>query len=164
MAKAKKRPAESWTYVLEADRALDAAQQSRFVLSPMTYAERAAIRDDLLRGEGNVSKVFRNAGTIAIEHLVSIENFPAGEPQPWPADRAARERYLELLDDDDVLEIGNEIWTRSALGYRDKDTEPLRDGDVAKNSSTPEPTSSSGGSSTTTPISIPAPPATAIPS
>lgn len=157
MAKAKKRPAEAWTYVLKADRTLPLDQQSRFTLRPMVYAERAMVQDDFLRSETrpdgtrvDISRVYRNAGEIALEYIVSIENFPAGAAQAWPATRAERERYLEMLDDEQVLELGNETWIRSSMGI---------DGDAIKNVSTPEPTLRSGdtsGASTST-IAPPAP-------
>lgn len=156
MAKATKRPAEAWVYLLKDDLTLPPEQQSRFTLRPMTYVERAAVHDDFLRVETlpdgtrvDVSRVYRNAWEVLIEHLVSIENFPAGEPQPWPTDRAARERYLEMLDDEMVLELGNEIWAKSTIGL---------DGGVIKNSLPPEPTSRSGGTSEAA-ISMTAPPA-----
>lgn len=109
----------------------------------MTYAQRAAIRDGMLGGD----RVFRNAGEIVVTHVVSIENFPARSPQPWPKDREDRERYLEQLDDDDVLELGNEVWVRSTLGV---------DGGAIKNFSPPELTSNSGGTSTNPQTSTPA--------
>lgn len=147
MAKAKKRPAEAWTYVLKADRELPRDEQSMFALAPMTYAQRAAVRDDMLRGE----RVFRSAGEIALRHIVSTENFPADNPAPWPTEHEKRLRYLEQLDDDDILEIGNEVWIRSTLGL---------DEETVKNSSPPGPTSSSGGTSTAAPTSTPVPAAT----
>lgn len=149
MAKAIKRPAESWSYVLRADRELEESERSIFVLAPLTYAERAAMRDDVLRGK--TDRVYREAGDVFLSHVVSIENFPGGNPVPWPSDRDARVRYLELLDDLHVLEVGNEIWARSSIG---------EDEDTLKNFSPLELTSSSGESSTATPASIPAPPAT----
>lgn len=143
MAKAKKRPAEAWTYILKSDRALPQEEQSRFTLRPMTYVERAALLDDLQRTDierdGRVietMRVHRNAWALALAHIVAVENFPAGEPQPWPEDRAAREHYMDQIDNDDVLEIGNEIWTRSGLGIEAPEI---------KNSSPPGLTSISGG-------------------
>lgn len=145
MAKAKKRPAEAWVYVLRTDRALPLEQQSRFTLRPMTYAERAGVLDDFLRTETaadgakiETSRVYRNAWELALEHIVSVENFPVGAADPWPQGREARVQYLDLLDNDDLLEIGNEVWTRSGLGI---------DGDAIKNSSAPELTSRSGDTS-----------------
>jgi hypothetical protein len=162
MAKALKRPAESWIYILTSDRALEEREQSRFLLSPMTFAERAAIKDDMIRS--SVERVYRSAGDIVLAHIVSIDNFPAGEPQPWPKKHEDRERYRELLDDDQVLELGNEIFIRSSLGYRVEETDAPKDGDILKNSPTPEATSTSGASPTTTPSSTPALSASAIPS
>lgn len=134
MAKKNRCIAESWTYVTKADRALPKEEQTRFVLSPMTWAERDRARDAL----SSDTVVHRQARQLALDHIVSIENFPVGGPLPWPADRAARESYLNTLDDGDVLEVGNEVWTRSTIGA---DEEPL------KNFSTPERISASGESS-----------------
>ncbi|HVX39615.1 MAG TPA: hypothetical protein VHB25_08580 [Gemmatimonadaceae bacterium] len=145
MAKMRKRPPESWSYVLRADRALPFDQQSRFTLSPLSHGERAAMRDDLVRtryapdGSRDVApRTHQNARELVLGHLTSIENFPVSAAQPWPSDREARERYLELLEDDDVLELGDEIWARSTLGPE----EP-----AVGNSWPPERTSSSGGTS-----------------
>lgn len=162
MAKAVKRPPESWIYVLKADRALPERERSVFTLSPMTYAERAAVRDDMARSSSTVN---RTAGELALAHIVSIMNFPAGETKAWPADHDARVAYLELLDDDAVVELGDEIWARSALGYRDpaKPEQAERDGDQIKNSSTPAGTSPSGELPTTMTSSMTAAPANATP-
>jgi len=117
------RPAESWSYVLECDRELDAAEQSRFILRPLTQSERAAVRDDIARVEtakdgarSVVSRSQRQGIELAINHIVSIENFPAGAPQPWPPDPATRRSYLEMLRDDYVQEVANEIWAKSVVG------------------------------------------------
>jgi hypothetical protein len=114
-------PAERWTYVLEADRTLPIEQQSRFTLRPLSMAERAAARDNLARvhiahGERVITHRDRSlAFELALSHIASIENFPAGEPKPWPVDEplSARASYLELLGDEAVREIGNEIFDRS---------------------------------------------------
>lgn len=147
MAKAVKRPAESWIYVLKADRGLEERERSVFTLAPLTYAQRAGVRDDMQRAAAASSdRVHRAAAEIAVTHIVLIENFPAGEPQPWPKSRGDRERYIEMLDDDHVLEIGDEIWGRSSLGFRSDPDQDPKDGDLLKNSPTPEDTSVSGKS------------------
>lgn len=145
MAKAVKRPAESWVYVLKGDRALPEEEQSRFTLRPMTYFERAAVLDDFLRSDtstggqdAGASRVYRNAWAIALNHIASVENFPVGTPAPWPESRAEKVSYLGMLENDDVLEIGNEVWSRSGMGI---------DGETIKNSLPPEPISRSGGDS-----------------
>lgn len=160
MAKAIKRPAESWVYVLMRDLTLDLGQQSRFTLRPMTHAERAAVRDDIARtqeaADGSTITLMRTRQqgySIALSHIVSIENFPSDAPKPWPTDANDRAAYLEQLADDDVLELGNEVWARSALGA---------DGPAIKNFSTPERTSSSGDGDlllSTTAVSAPSSPA-----
>lgn len=150
MAKKNRCVAESWTYITQADRALPKEEQTRFVLSPMPWDERDRARDAL----SSDVVVHRQARQMALEHIVAVENFPVGAPAPWPTGRAARETYLNTLDDGDVLEIGNEVWARSTLGA---DEESL------KNSFTPERTSASGvssaeSSSTTAPSAPSSPP------
>lgn len=156
MAKPFKRRAESWVYILEGDRALSADQQTRFILRPLTQAEQMAIEDEVyylsFDADGRKSHVTREkrvARQLALSHIESIENFPPGNPKPWPADPEARDRYLAELQADDVHEVGNEIFKRSKLGYAAPDEAP-KDGDVIKNSSPPAPTSGSGGTSEAT--------------
>lgn len=123
MAQRASRPAESFTYIPIADRALPVEQQSRFTLRPMTLTERAAARDNMSRtqvrdGERTIASRSRQlAVELTLNHLLAAENFPAGEPKPWPADAplADRQAYLELLGDDLVNEIGNEVYIRSTL-------------------------------------------------
>lgn len=146
--KAVRHAAQSWNYVLRDDRVLPLEQQSRFVLKPLSQAERAAARDAMNRtvetptGVLSENRTWQVTHGLALTHIVSIENFPAGDPKPWPTRLSEREAYLEQLDDDAVLELGNEIWVRSTLSPEE---EP-----IAKNSSAPEPTSTSGASSPTT--------------
>lgn len=145
MARTVKRPTTSWEYVLKADRTLPEEEQTRFTLRPMAYLERAAVLDDFQPSDptiggqdGGTSRIWRNAWKIALNHIVAVENFPVGAPQPWPESRGAKMAYLDLLDNDDILEIGNEVWSRSGLGI---------DGETIKNSSPPEHISRSGGGS-----------------
>lgn len=123
MAKKAPRPAESWTYVLVADRELATEEQSIFTLSPLSQAERATVRDELARIQTQqdgtksiISRSHRQGWEIALRHIVSIENFPAGSPEPWPKGDVERRKYLEALDDGFVQELGNEVWARSELG------------------------------------------------
>jgi hypothetical protein len=139
MAKAVKRAAESWRYVLTADRELPPEEQTTFSLRPLTQAERAWAQDNLARthfrpdgAREAVQRTHQLARELCLTNIEGIENFPAGEPKAWPESREDRERYLEQLDDAAVTEVGNQIWERSQL-------EP-----AAKNSSTPGATSTSG--------------------
>jgi hypothetical protein len=160
MAKQNRGVAESWSYVLQADRALEPDQQTRFTLRPVIAADRDRIRDNLMwtqiHADGSQTKVRRTRQTarvVALEHIVSVDNFPVGAPLPWPKDRGEREAYLAMFDDNDIEELGDEIWARSTIG---PDEEPL------KNSFTPERMSASGDSSAA-PTSTTAPPAREIP-
>lgn len=129
MAKRVTRPAESWSYVLQSDRGLPLEEQSRFVLSPLSQIERAAIRDEIARvstaSDGRkdiISRERRQGVEIVLDHLVSVENFPAGAPQKWPDKREERSAYLEQLDDDFVQELANEIWEKSTIGLEVKNS------------------------------------------
>lgn len=142
MAKARRRLAESWSYRLLCDRALDPSEQTVFHLNPLTQAERLQVRDDIARNRvlaNGTTETQRRKGQVelalCLTNIASIENFPVGAPTPWPADHDARRAYLEQLDDEYIEEIGAEIYGRSAIG------------ELEKNSLPPEPTSSSGNPS-----------------
>jgi hypothetical protein len=145
MAKKREIPPESWVYVLDADKKLPPEEQTRWTLSPMTQSERARFVDDLVRthvsedgGQTVIRRTEQQALGLCLTHIVSVENFPAGSngaSQAWPKGQAERERYLEMVDAADILELGNEVYVRSTAGPD------------AKNSSPPGLTSSSGGKS-----------------
>lgn len=123
MAKATKRLAGSWSYVLLEDRALPVDQQSRFTLSPLTGAERERTADEVTQYElltdGSrraITRMRQVARRLCVTHIAGVERFPSDAPEAWPEKLDAREKYLELLADDQVFEIGNEIYNRSALG------------------------------------------------
>jgi hypothetical protein len=154
MAQRKQRMAGSWTYVLTSDRARPVAEQTRFVLRPLTGAERERYMDEMSIAESENGTVLLHPRTrsatrhVAITHIERIDNFPVGEPaQPWPASAAERETYLEMLDDGAVFEIGNEIYLRSSLGSlapgaNGKMPTRAEDATVVGESSMPVPTSS----------------------
>jgi hypothetical protein len=107
MARQVKRQTENWTYVLEADRALPEAEQTKFTLKPLNPNERDRIIDGfsstvtLRDGTKEVHDHGRElSGRLPITHVVAIDNFPVGAPKPWPEDR-------------DVRELGTEIWNKS---------------------------------------------------
>lgn len=123
MATERKRSAETWKFTLEADTKLPADQQTTFILRPLTNIERAEARDNLARihaapdgSTATVTRTHRLSLDLCLSNIETVENFPAGAPLPWPEDRAARLAYLNKLEDDDVKEIGNEIWVRSVIG------------------------------------------------
>jgi hypothetical protein len=123
MAKATKRVAGSWRYVLKEDASLPPEQQSVFVLNPLTGAERERVADEVsqrvLQADGTVRVISRMrsiARELCLTHIASVERFPSDAPDAWPEKTADREKYLEKLSDDQVFEIGNEIYERSALG------------------------------------------------
>lgn len=135
-----------WTYVLEGDRKLPQDQQARFVLRPLTQLERCRVHDSLVfthfdaDGTRQIRRRQREIEfSLAVSHIDSVENFPIGAPRPWPTDQALRPAYLAQLSDDDVTELGGEIWTKSLL-----DVGP---GSALGNSSAPALTSSSGAAS-----------------
>jgi hypothetical protein len=122
--KGKKRAAGSWSYVLFSDRALPDEQQSRFILRPLTAAERDYVTDNSWRivtmPNGSIERVSRMrtvARELVLTNVQSIERFPSDAPEAWPATRELREKYLDdHLDDDDVFEIGNHIFEHSKFG------------------------------------------------
>jgi hypothetical protein len=123
MAKAIKRVAGSWRYVLLEDRALPTEQQSVFVLNPLTGAERERVADEVSQrvpqSDGTVrviSRMRQLARELCLTHIVTAERFPSDAPEAWPEKMDARASYLERLSDDQVFEIGNQIYERSTLG------------------------------------------------
>jgi hypothetical protein len=123
MAKQKRRAAECWKYVLLRDRELPVEEQTTWLLRPLTQVERAEGRDNMARiqatpggGTATITRTHRLTLDLALSNIDAVENFPAGNAVPWPVDREARLAYLDMLDDDDVKEIGNEIWVHSAIG------------------------------------------------
>jgi hypothetical protein len=145
MARAVKRPAESWTYILRDDRELSADEQSVWTLKPMTHIERAEALDNLVRthiGAGGektvISRSKQQAFEIVLTHLVAVRNFPARAGKPWPAKETERVAYIEQMDDAHVRELADEIFDKSTLAGDD--------GTQLKNSSPPERTSPSGES------------------
>lgn len=128
MAKAIRRSTEPFVYVLERDRNLPPNEQSRFTLKPLTTAERFELLDTvvttIIHPDGRreiVDHTWRRAREQLKSHLVSVENFPAEDPRSWPSDGTDtdRERYLDRLEDSDILEIYNEIFRRSFKGEDD---------------------------------------------
>jgi hypothetical protein len=145
MAKNIKRSAGSFVYTLEADRAQPADQQTEFALRPMTVEEYAIAQDDIVRtivapdGTRSIINRTRQQGVaIALEHIVSVRNFPVGSPKDWPTDPAQRRAYLSEMVADDVQEIAGAVFCQARLG------------DEEKNSSLPERTSASGDNSLAT--------------
>ena len=113
MARRSEAAVESWWYVLEDDRELPKEEQSRFLLRPLTVAERARIYDDII---GDQSRTYQGALDLMYTHVERIENFPAGAPEAWPATRKERERYLSTFPLTYMAEIGGEIIGRAGLG------------------------------------------------
>lgn len=114
MAKSKKRPAEAWTYVLDADKTLPEAEQSQFTLRPLTFDEDAAYRD-AIRGKDESGRVWRATIALLPDHIVSVDNFPAGNAKPWPASPAERKAYLEEIGVDGCFELGDQIFAHSRV-------------------------------------------------
>jgi hypothetical protein len=113
------------------DRDRPAAEQTIFVLSPLSQAERMAVWDDgsWIRVESDGSKVIAQRGyQQALEmvrtHVVDVQNLQDadGNVLPFPKDGtpAERAKFLECLDDVDVLIIGQYIRDRSSIGEPEK--------------------------------------------
>lgn len=122
MAKKFKRPTQSWEYVLDRDRELAPEEQSRFLLRPLTVSERAAVHSGLVTlmegpdGTRQTQSRLNIVGVnIAVQNIVSVENFPSDEPKAWPDSREERLKYLEQLSDDDVQELANEVFAKSTI-------------------------------------------------
>lgn len=118
MPKRVHRSAESFTYILAADRALPLDQQSRFRFRPLTQAEKLAVLDDLnwvqINADGSRElrpRSMSQARQLVLSNLEAAENFPTDGPVAWPAEgtREQKERYLDMLDEMDVYELGNEV-------------------------------------------------------
>jgi hypothetical protein len=125
------RSAESWRYIPLSDRALPPEQQTVFRLSPMTQAERVGTHDAITRtiiepdGTQTIVRRMRQVTyALCLEHIESVENFPPGAPQAWPATAAERATYLEQFDDAAIEELGNEIYDHSSVGAPEKNSSP----------------------------------------
>lgn len=126
MAKATKRVAGSWRYELLEDQALPPEQRSVFICNPLTGAERERVRDEIseriLQADGSLrltSRMRTIARELCLTKIAAIERFPIDAPVSWPAEPEKRATYLEQLTDDQVFEIGTQIFDRSALGPED---------------------------------------------
>lgn len=125
MAEAARRPVEAWWYILPADRDLPAEKQSRFLLKPLTQAERMEAWDesdwvmvDGITGDRTVRpRGFRQARELVLRNLVDVQNFPASSPKPFPKDGTPAEKatYVDQFDDIDLFLIGDEIRKHSSL-------------------------------------------------
>jgi len=131
MAKKALRTVEEFTYTPEADRPLPAIEQSVFRFRPLTQAERLhaidsaeTITADASGARSIQPRGFTQARELVLLALISAENFPAGEPVPYPADKDTRKKsaYLEMLDDVLLFELGNYLFARSALGEPEKNS------------------------------------------
>jgi hypothetical protein len=122
--KAFKRAVGSWAFIPAADRELPAAEQTRIWCRQLTQEERMYAWDNLnwtqRDTEGNVvilPRTFTLARELCIAAIESIENFPAGDPKPWPKDGSADEKmaYLNMMDDYEMLRIGQAIRNKALL-------------------------------------------------
>lgn len=119
------RAAESFEFVLPADRDLPAAERTTFVLRPMTLAERARAWDErdytVLLPDGTKrleSRAVQQAVELARDHIEEVKNFPVGEsPLDWPRDGSAadRTRYLAMMSEGDVIAVGVEVRDRAEV-------------------------------------------------
>lgn len=113
----------SWQFVPPLDRKLPKAEQTTFTLKPLTQLQRMECWDNLRWvGPDGVAqpRAFQQARELCISNIERVENFPPGDPKPWPESMSEREKYLEQFDDMDVLIIGNEIRDHSGIGDEEK--------------------------------------------
>lgn len=119
------RAVGSWDYVPPADRELPAEQQTTVRCRSLTQAERMMVWDTLSRDirmpDGSVVtdiRSFRQARELCLACIESVENFPVGDPKPWPKDGtlAERESYLDRFPDAEILNIGVELRNRATVG------------------------------------------------
>lgn len=125
MATRSKRPVEAFWFVLKKDQKLPAEEQSRFKFRPLTQAERMRAMDNIesvaieATGERQLRfRSFQQAREIVITTLVDTENFPAGDHAKFDpkASREDREKYVELMEDNDVYAMGDYVFDHSTLG------------------------------------------------
>ena len=130
MAKKAQRAVEEFAYTPKADLALS-DEQSRFRFRPLTQSERLNALDTSEKivvdggGERSVQpRGFAQARELVLLTLVSTDNFPAGEPVDYPAmkSHAEKSNYLEMVDDILLFELGNYVFSRSALGEPEKNS------------------------------------------
>jgi hypothetical protein len=130
MPNATKRQVEAWWYVLRSERDKPKDEQSRFRCNPLTQAERMRVWDDhnwvTVNGQTGdrsiTSRGLQQAHALCVTQIIEVENFPLEGPKPWPGSKAARETYLEMLDDMDVFEIGNAIREKATLEVEAKNS------------------------------------------
>lgn len=109
----KLRPTGTTRYVPLDDRRLPPEEQTVIYYRPLTAGQRAEAYDGLSVSEIAVDGKLlqRNCGwqvhrELCLTQIERVDNFPPGAPEPWPTDRAAREAYLDRIDDLVVNEIG----------------------------------------------------------
>jgi hypothetical protein len=110
----------TWTFVPPSDRKLPAAEQTTFVLKPLTQLQRMEVWDNLrwINPDGTAAgRAFQQARELCLSNIEDVQNFPPGDPKPWPKDGStqAKAEYLEQFDDMDVLLIGSAIRDHSGL-------------------------------------------------
>lgn len=131
MPKKANRSAEQFKYVLPADRVLPPGEQSVFTFRPLTQGERMRAMDtvEVVHVEGSGERqirfrTFEQARETVLACLVAVENFPVGEPVPFPVtgSREERSNYLEMLDDFDVYRLGEHVFDHSTIGSAEKNS------------------------------------------
>jgi hypothetical protein len=131
MPNARKPQVEAWWQVLESEKGKPEQEQSRFLLGPLTQAERMRVWDDsswlTVDKDGNKAisaRGFQQAHALLLSKLLEVRNFPLDGPKPWPTtgSRGEKESYLELLNDMDVFELGNAVRERSTLEQEAKNS------------------------------------------
>lgn len=132
MARKSERSAELFKYVLPRDQKLPVEEQTVFTCRPLTQRERMRAMDNVeaVQIDGGTGEKqlrfrgFQQAYDIVLMCLVDVENFPAGDPIPYPGKegREEKERFLEMMDDFDVHALGDHIFDHSTIGSAEKNS------------------------------------------
>lgn len=132
MAQKASRDVENFTYVLQSDQQLPIAEQSTFRFRPLIQGERVRLIDGMevvLIDPSTKARAIKPCGIqqayeVVLLSLVAVDNFPGGAAEAYPVDRGreACVRYLEAIDDYQIIELGQYAINRATLGPPEKNS------------------------------------------
>lgn len=129
MAKKSTRPTEPFWFTLPSDKDRPQTEQSRFRFRPLNQRERMEAMDNVeavtvaATSERQLRfRTFQQARETVLKTLIETENFPSDAPLPYPGDREAQSRYVEMLDDADLYACGEHVFSHSTTGSDAVDT------------------------------------------